>query len=89
MIKLKKFGFFFDETTAKLDLSKLKRDVPHNMEQNILNYLNGGHKFLLIMGISRKFHEEVKKLKSKGIDVRNPDVPDSIKVEIWRKLNGG
>ena len=55
MTIFKKFGFFYNKPNAKLELSELKRDVPHTMEQNILHYLNVGCQFLLIMGIVEDF----------------------------------
>ncbi|MCL2117219.1 MAG: hypothetical protein FWH27_02210 [Planctomycetaceae bacterium] len=51
MTKLIKFGFFDDKTNPKLELSKLKRDAPHDMEKKILHYLNGGYKYAHVMGV--------------------------------------
>ena len=56
MRKIMKFGFFGNNPTfAVNELSNLKRDVPHNMEQNILYYLNGGYQVALILGIAQDF----------------------------------
>jgi len=56
MKKLKKFGFFRNKKqNAKLELLELKRDIPHDMEQNILHYLKGGVVIAVIVGIDEDF----------------------------------
>ena len=60
MTKFKIFGFFdfyarTNKTKVKLELSELKRDVPHPMEQNILHYLNGGHFIAYELGVVKDF----------------------------------